>query len=134
MLRGYSIFVQLVALNTTDAGLKVRPDLDEDKYIKAVKVSDARLAAVNLRNRRLIGRKARNRAAASRSASIHLRQFGLTGTVMSERQQADHDATSLLLALLCQQCREGPSIGAARKQLIAIDQIEHSAIGFLRSA
>ena len=43
---------------------------------------------------------------------------------MSERQQADHNAAGLLLALLGQQRREGADIGATREQLIAIDQID----------
>ena len=40
--------VELIAATTTDAGLIVRAELDENKYPKGVKVSDARLAAVNL--------------------------------------------------------------------------------------
>jgi hypothetical protein len=32
----------------TRGGLKVRPELDENKYPKGIKVSDAQLAAVNL--------------------------------------------------------------------------------------
>jgi hypothetical protein len=47
-LRSYRTIVQLIAATTTDAGLKVRAQLDENKYPKAVKVSDAQLAAVNL--------------------------------------------------------------------------------------
>jgi len=47
-LRSYRTIVQLIAATTTDAGLKVRAELDENKYPKAVKVSDAELAAVNL--------------------------------------------------------------------------------------
>ena len=47
-LRSYRMIVQLIAATTTDAGLKVRAELDENKYPKGVKVSDARLAAVNL--------------------------------------------------------------------------------------
>jgi Rhodopirellula transposase DDE domain len=47
-LRSYRAIVQLIAATTTDAGLKVRAKLDENKYPKAVKVSDAQLAAVNL--------------------------------------------------------------------------------------
>ena len=43
---------------------------------------------------------------------------------MCERQQADHGAAGLLLALLGQQRLEGAGISAAREQLIAIDQIE----------
>ena len=38
----------LIAATTTDTGLKVRAELDKNKYPKGVKVSDAQLAAVNL--------------------------------------------------------------------------------------
>jgi len=47
-LRSYRTIVQLIAATTTDAGLKVRAELDENKYPKGVKVSDAQLAAVDL--------------------------------------------------------------------------------------
>jgi hypothetical protein len=47
-LRSYRTIVQLIAATTTDAGLKVRAELDENKYPKGVKVSDAEMAAVNL--------------------------------------------------------------------------------------
>jgi hypothetical protein len=47
-LRSYRTIVQLIAATTTAAGLKVRAELDENKYPKAIKVSDAQLAAVNL--------------------------------------------------------------------------------------
>ena len=47
-LRSYRTIVQLIAATTTDAGLKVRAELDETKYPKGVKVSNAQLAAVNL--------------------------------------------------------------------------------------
>jgi len=47
-LRSYRTIVQLIAATTTDAGLKVRALLDEAKYPKGVKVSDAQLATVNL--------------------------------------------------------------------------------------
>ena len=47
-LRSYRTIVQLIAATTTATGLKVRAELDENKYPKAVKVSDAELAAVNL--------------------------------------------------------------------------------------
>ena len=47
-LRSYRTIVQLIAATTTEAGLKVRAELDENKYPKAVKVSDAQLAVVNL--------------------------------------------------------------------------------------
>jgi len=47
-LRSYRTIVQLIAATTTEAGLKVRAELDENKYPKGIKVSDAQLAAVNL--------------------------------------------------------------------------------------
>ena len=47
-LRSYRTIVQLIAGTTTDTGLKVRAILDEAKYPKGVKVTDAQLAAVNL--------------------------------------------------------------------------------------
>jgi Rhodopirellula transposase DDE domain len=47
-LRSYRTIVQLIAATTTDAGLKVRAELDEKKYPKGVKVSDLQMAAVNL--------------------------------------------------------------------------------------
>jgi hypothetical protein len=47
-LRSYRTIIQLIAATTTKAGLKVRAELDESKYPKGVKVSDAQLAAVNL--------------------------------------------------------------------------------------
>jgi hypothetical protein len=47
-LRSYRTIVQLIAATTTDTGLKVRAELDENKYPKGVKVSDAQLDTVNL--------------------------------------------------------------------------------------
>ena len=47
-LRSYRTIVQLIAATTTEAGLRVRAELDERKYPKGVKVSDVQLAAVNL--------------------------------------------------------------------------------------
>jgi hypothetical protein len=47
-LRSYRTIVQLIAATTTDTGLKVRAELDENQYPKGVKVSDAQMAAVNL--------------------------------------------------------------------------------------
>ena len=47
-LRSYRTIVQLIAATTTDTGLTVRAELDENKYPKGVKVSDAQMAAVNL--------------------------------------------------------------------------------------
>jgi hypothetical protein len=47
-LRSYRTIVQLIAATTTDTGLKVRAELDQRKYPKGLKVSDAQLAAVNI--------------------------------------------------------------------------------------
>lgn len=47
-LRSYRTIIQLIAATTTDAGLEVRAELDENKYPKGVKISDAQIAAVNL--------------------------------------------------------------------------------------
>jgi hypothetical protein len=47
-LRSYRTIVQLIAATTTDSGLTVRAELDQNKYPKGVKVSDAQLAAVKL--------------------------------------------------------------------------------------
>jgi hypothetical protein len=47
-LRSFRTIIQLIAATTTTAGLTVRAELDENKYPKGVKISDAKLAAVNL--------------------------------------------------------------------------------------
>jgi hypothetical protein len=47
-LRSYRTIVQLIAATTTETGLKVRAELDENKYPKGIKISDAQLASVNL--------------------------------------------------------------------------------------
>ena len=47
-LRSYRTIVQLIAATTTDAGLKVRAELNQRKYPKGVKVSDAQFATVNI--------------------------------------------------------------------------------------
>src|SRR5499433_1867103 len=47
-LRSYRTIVQLIAATTTETGLKVRAELDENKYPKGVKVSDAQINALNL--------------------------------------------------------------------------------------
>jgi hypothetical protein len=47
-LRTFRTIVQLIAATTTEAGLKVCAELDENKYPTGIKVSDAQLAAVNL--------------------------------------------------------------------------------------
>ncbi len=47
-LRSFRTIIQLIAATTTTAGLKVRAELDENKYPKGVKTSDARLAAIDI--------------------------------------------------------------------------------------
>jgi hypothetical protein len=47
-LRSFKTIVQLIAATTTTAGLTVRAELDENKYAKGVKISDAKFAAINL--------------------------------------------------------------------------------------
>ena len=47
-LRSYRTIVQLIAGTTTEAGLEVRAELDDNKYPKGVKITDAQLAGVNL--------------------------------------------------------------------------------------
>ena len=47
-LRSYRTIIQLIAATTTEAGLKVRAELDENTYPKGLRVSDDQLAAVNI--------------------------------------------------------------------------------------
>jgi len=47
-LRSFRTIVQLIAATTTETGLKVRAELDENKYPKGIKVSDAQINALNL--------------------------------------------------------------------------------------
>jgi transposase len=47
-LRSFKTIVQLIAATTTTAGLSVRAELDESKYPKGVKISDAQFNAINL--------------------------------------------------------------------------------------
>jgi len=47
-LRSFRTIVELIAGTTTDAGLEVRAELDENKYAAKVKISKEELAAVNL--------------------------------------------------------------------------------------
>src|ERR1035441_143547 len=49
-LRSFKTIVQLIAATTTTTGLAVRAELDERKYPKGVKISDATLAAINIRH------------------------------------------------------------------------------------
>jgi hypothetical protein len=54
-LRSYRTIVQLIAATTTHTGLTVRAELDERKYPKGVKVSDAQMATLNLSPHRFHG-------------------------------------------------------------------------------
>lgn len=47
-LVSYQTIVQLIAATTTEAGLKVRSELDTNLYLKGVRVSDAEIDALNL--------------------------------------------------------------------------------------
>jgi len=47
-LRSFKTIIQLIAATTTTTGLTVRAELDESKYPKGVKISDAELNAVEL--------------------------------------------------------------------------------------
>jgi hypothetical protein len=47
-LRTYRTIVQLIAATTSDTGLTVRAELDENKYLKGIKVSDEQMVALNL--------------------------------------------------------------------------------------
>jgi hypothetical protein len=47
-LRSFRTIVQLIAATSTTTGLTVRAELDEKKYPKGVKISDAKLAAIQL--------------------------------------------------------------------------------------
>ena len=47
-LRSYRTIVELIAATTTEEGLKVRAELDEGRYPKAIKISDAQLAKINI--------------------------------------------------------------------------------------
>ena len=47
-LRSFKTMVQLIAATTTTTGLTVRAELDENKYPKGGKISDAKFAAINL--------------------------------------------------------------------------------------
>jgi hypothetical protein len=47
-LRSFRTIVQLIAATSTTTGLTVRAELDENKYPKGVKISDEKLAAIQL--------------------------------------------------------------------------------------
>src|SRR6202011_3710157 len=71
-LRSYRTIVQLIAATTTDTGLKVRAELDENKYPKGVKVSDAQLATVNLATTTLKASTPKSRNSLSRRLRRHI--------------------------------------------------------------
>jgi hypothetical protein len=48
-LISYLVIVQLIANTTTDTGLTVACRLDESDYAKGIKVSDAEMAALNIK-------------------------------------------------------------------------------------
>ena len=48
-LVSYQTIVQLIAATTTDAGLKVKCEIDANTYPAGVKVSDAEMDAINIR-------------------------------------------------------------------------------------
>ena len=47
-LISYLVIVQLIASTTTDSGLTVACELDENDYAKGIKVTDAEMAALNI--------------------------------------------------------------------------------------
>ncbi len=47
-LISHEVIINLIAGTTTSTGLKVYAQLDEGRYERGIKVSDAELAAVNL--------------------------------------------------------------------------------------
>jgi hypothetical protein len=47
-LRSYRTIVQLIASTTTETGLQVRAELDENKYPNGLRVTDDQIAAVNI--------------------------------------------------------------------------------------
>jgi len=53
-----------------------------------------------------------------------LGEFGLADAIMGQRQQPDHGAARSLFTIARQQPLEGALIGAAREELVAIDQVE----------
>ena len=54
-LRDYQTIVNLIAATSTETGLKVRCELDDGEYEKGRKVTDAELAALNIRPHRFHG-------------------------------------------------------------------------------
>jgi hypothetical protein len=48
-LLSHAVIVQLIAATTTKAGLAVQCGLDDNSYPKAIKVSDAEMAQINIK-------------------------------------------------------------------------------------
>lgn len=48
-LVSHDVIIHLIANTTTQAGLKIRAELDSGQYPTGIKVSDAELAAVNMK-------------------------------------------------------------------------------------
>jgi Rhodopirellula transposase DDE domain len=48
-LQSHEVIIQLIANTTTQAGLKIRAELDKGRYPTGISVSDAQLAALNLK-------------------------------------------------------------------------------------
>jgi len=48
-LRSFRTIVELIAATTTETGLTVRAELDEKKYPKGIKVSDAQPPRANVK-------------------------------------------------------------------------------------
>jgi hypothetical protein len=49
-LRSFKTIVQLIDATITTAGLTVRAELDENKYPKGAKISDAKFAALQIQH------------------------------------------------------------------------------------
>ncbi len=54
-LVSYQTIVQLIAATTTDAGLKVRCEIDPNTYPAGVKVTDAEMNAINIQRHEFHG-------------------------------------------------------------------------------
>ena len=54
-LVSYQVIVQLIANTTTDTGLTVACRLDENTYVKGIKVSDAEMSDLNIKPARFHG-------------------------------------------------------------------------------
>ena len=54
-LRSFKTIVQLIAATTSTSGITVRAELDENKYPKGVKISDAKFAAIQIQRHNFHG-------------------------------------------------------------------------------